>query len=80
MDLLTGREVILTGSIGLAMMEPRAAVTCEDLVRNAEVAMFHAKRIGGGDHIEVFKPTMRTALADQPMRRPLESMHLPQGE
>ncbi len=77
----SGREVILTGSIGLAMMEPRAAVTCEDLVRNAEVAMFHAKRIGGGDHIEVFKPTMRTAKTDRllvegELRRALEREEL----
>ncbi|BCJ91639.1 diguanylate cyclase [Terrihabitans soli] len=73
---VSGVEVVLTGSTGLAMMEPRAAVTCEDLVRNAEVAMFHAKR-AGGNHIEVFKATMRTAKTDRllvegELRRSLE--------
>lgn len=73
---ISGVDVVLTGSTGLAMMEPRAAVTCEDLVRNAEVAMFHAKR-SGGNHIEVFKPTMRTAKTDRllvegELRRALE--------
>jgi diguanylate cyclase (GGDEF)-like protein/PAS domain S-box-containing protein len=73
---ISGVDVMLTGSTGLAMMEPRAAVTCEDLVRNAEVAMFHAKR-SGGNHIEIFKPTMRTAKTDRllvegELRRALE--------
>jgi diguanylate cyclase (GGDEF)-like protein/PAS domain S-box-containing protein len=73
---VAGVDVVLTGSTGLAMMEPRSAVTCEDLVRNAEVAMFHAKR-AGGNHIEVFKATMRTAKTDRllvegELRRALE--------
>jgi predicted signal transduction protein with EAL and GGDEF domain len=76
----SGRDIVLTGSTGLAMMEPRTPVTCEDLVRNAEVAMFHAKRLGG-DHIEVFKPTMRTAKTDRllvegELRRALEREEL----
>lgn len=76
----SGREVVLTGSVGLAMMEPRTETSSEDLVRNAEVAMFHAKRLGG-DHIEVFKPTMRTAKTDRllvegELRRALEREEL----
>jgi len=76
----SGREVVLTGSLGLAMMEPRTETSSEDLVRNAEVAMFHAKRLGG-DHIEVFKPTMRTAKTDRllvegELRRALEREEL----
>ncbi len=76
----SGRDIVITGSIGLAMSEPRTPITCEDLVRNAEVAMFHAKRLGG-DHIEVFKPTMRTAKTDRllvegELRRALEREEL----
>ena len=77
----SGREMVLTASIGLAMMEPRTPVSCEDMLRNAEVAMFHAKRAGGGNHIEVFRPTMRTAKTDRllvegELRRALEREEL----
>ncbi len=71
-----GRDIVLTASIGLALSDPRNPVPRDDLVRNAEVAMLHAKRLGG-DHIEIFKPTMRTARTDQlliegELRRALE--------
>lgn len=71
-----GRDIVLTASVGLALTEPMTTVGRDDLVRNAEVAMLHAKRIGG-DHIEIFKPTMRTARTDHllvegELRRALE--------
>ncbi|GGE34700.1 diguanylate cyclase [Agaricicola taiwanensis] len=71
-----GRDIVLTASIGLALTEPKTTINRDDLVRNAEVAMMHAKRLGG-DHIEIFKPTMRTARTDHllvegELRRALE--------
>jgi diguanylate cyclase (GGDEF)-like protein/PAS domain S-box-containing protein len=76
----SGRDIVLTGSLGLAMMEPGATVTADDLLRDAEVAMLHAKRLGG-DHIEIFKPNMRTAKSDRnsmegELRRALEREEL----
>ncbi|MFD1331966.1 EAL domain-containing protein [Methylopila musalis] len=59
-----GRELFLTASIGLVLADARAGGGGEDLLKNAEVAMYHAKRFGG-DHIEVFKPTMRAAASDR---------------
>jgi diguanylate cyclase (GGDEF)-like protein len=58
-----GREIFLTASIGLTLTDGGEAVA-SDLVKNAEVAMYHAKRFGG-DHIEVFKPSMRAATTDR---------------
>lgn len=58
-----GRELRLTASIGLAI--PGADVESgEELVRNAEVAMYQAKRFGG-DRIEPFRPNMRAATTDR---------------
>ncbi|HKG18417.1 MAG TPA: diguanylate cyclase, partial [Candidatus Limnocylindrales bacterium] len=53
------REIFVTGSIGLALHDPQIASRREDVLKNAEIAMVHAKR-QGGDRIEVFRPTMRS--------------------
>jgi EAL domain-containing protein (putative c-di-GMP-specific phosphodiesterase class I) len=57
------REIFLTGSVGLALgdSEPQSA---EERLKDAELAMYHAKR-GGGDRIEVFKPAMRARKTDR---------------
>jgi diguanylate cyclase (GGDEF)-like protein len=57
------REIFLTGSIGLAIgdSEPQKA---EEVLKDAELAMYHAKR-GGGDRIEVFKAAMRARKVDR---------------
>ncbi len=57
------REIFLTGSIGLALAEsePRDA---EEVLKDAELAMYHAKR-GGGDRIDVFKVAMRARKTDR---------------
>ena len=57
------REIFLTASIGLALAdnEPRRA---EEVLKDAELAMYHAKRIGG-DRIEIFKPAMRSRKTDR---------------
>ncbi len=69
------REIFLTGSIGIALgdTEPQRA---EERLKDAELAMYHAKR-NGGDRIEVFKPAMRARKSDRlsvesDLRRALE--------
>ncbi len=57
------REIFLTASIGVALPseEPR---TTEEIMKDAELAMYHAKRVGG-DRIEVFKAGMRARKTDR---------------
>src|SRR5262249_21982912 len=57
------RELFLTASMGIAPAdgEPRRT---EEVLKDAELAMYHAKRIGG-DRIEVFKPSMRARQSDR---------------
>ena len=57
------REIFLTASIGLALGggDPEQA---EDLLKDAELAMYHAKRTGG-DRIDVFKDAMRARKSDR---------------
>jgi diguanylate cyclase (GGDEF)-like protein/PAS domain S-box-containing protein len=57
------REIFLTASIGLALAENQPYRT-EEVLKDAELAMYHAKRIGG-DRIEVFKPAMRSRKTDR---------------
>jgi diguanylate cyclase (GGDEF)-like protein/PAS domain S-box-containing protein len=57
------RELLLTASIGLALVDNQPQRK-EDFLKDAELAMYHAKRIGG-DRIEVFKPAMRTRKNDR---------------
>ena len=57
------REIFLTASIGLALHDPQIAARREEVLRNAEIAMAHAKR-QGGDRIEAFRPTMRSDRSD----------------
>jgi diguanylate cyclase (GGDEF)-like protein/PAS domain S-box-containing protein len=69
------REIFLTASIGLALGDGQSTRT-EEVLKDAELAMYHAKRIGG-DRIEVFKPAMRARKTDRltlesELRRALE--------
>jgi len=57
------REIFLTASIGIALADNQSPST-EEILKDAELAMYHAKRIGG-DRIEVFKPTMRARKTDR---------------
>ena len=54
-----GRDLVITGSIGIAMYDGTQE-TAEDLLREGESAMYRAKR-AGADRIELFKPEMRGA-------------------
>jgi diguanylate cyclase (GGDEF)-like protein/PAS domain S-box-containing protein len=69
------REIFLTASIGLALADTQPHRT-EEILKDAELAMYHAKRIGG-DRIEIFKPAMRARKTDRltlesELRRALE--------
>jgi predicted signal transduction protein with EAL and GGDEF domain len=44
-----GREVITGSSIGIAV-HPQDGETCSDLVKHADIAMYHAKQSGGNGH------------------------------
>ena len=57
------REIFLTASIGLTLgdADPQRA---EEMLKDAELAMYHAKR-SGGDRIDVFKPSMRARKTDR---------------
>ena len=57
------REIFLTASIGLALAENQT-FRPEEILKDAELAMYHAKRIGG-DRIEIFKPAMRSRKTDR---------------
>jgi diguanylate cyclase (GGDEF)-like protein/PAS domain S-box-containing protein len=57
-----GRDLVLTGSIGIAMYDGTHEHG-EDLLREGESAMYRAKR-AGSDRIELFKPEMR-GVADE---------------
>jgi diguanylate cyclase (GGDEF)-like protein len=54
---MVGQEIVLTGAIGIAVADS-PAVEARDLLREAEVAMYRAKR-AGSDRIEVFTAEMR---------------------
>ncbi len=73
------RELFLSASIGLALADNQTART-EEILKDAELAMYHAKRIGG-DRIEVFKAAMRERKTDRlslgsELRRALEREEL----
>ncbi len=58
-----GREVFVTVSIGVAVSE-RGAGTAEELLRDADAAMYRAKELGGG-RFEVFDTTLRSRLVER---------------
>jgi diguanylate cyclase (GGDEF)-like protein/PAS domain S-box-containing protein len=69
------REIFLTASMGIALPDGQPHRT-EEVLKDAELAMYHAKRIGG-DRMEVFKPSMRARKTDRltlesELRRALE--------
>lgn len=65
---IAGQEVVLTGSLGLAVFDPQGG-SDQDLLKEAEIAMYRAKR-GGADRIEIFRPEMR---GDSDDRQALEA-------
>jgi diguanylate cyclase (GGDEF)-like protein/PAS domain S-box-containing protein len=57
------REIFITASIGLALADSETQ-RAEEILKDAELAMYHAKR-GGGDRIDVFKAAMRARKSDR---------------
>ncbi|KQT88536.1 diguanylate cyclase [Aurantimonas sp. Leaf443] len=52
-----GREIVLTGSLGLTGWSDSS--TAEEVLKEAELAMYQAKRFGG-DRIEPFRPAFKS--------------------
>jgi diguanylate cyclase (GGDEF)-like protein/PAS domain S-box-containing protein len=72
--ILDGREVRMSASIGIALAAPDQ--TAEELLRNADHAMYLAKQRGGGQAV-VYEPGMQADAANrlelqQDLRRALE--------
>ena len=70
------RELTLTASIGIAYYDLQSHQNIDDVVKEAEIAAVHAKRLGG-NRIEMFRPAMRTQRSDRltlesDLRRALE--------
>lgn len=59
---LRGREVNITASLGLAHATP--GDTADDILRNADVAMYNSKGSGSARHT-VFEPRMHAAIVDR---------------
>ncbi|MDR6952187.1 diguanylate cyclase (GGDEF)-like protein/PAS domain S-box-containing protein [Ancylobacter sp. 3268] len=57
------REIFITASIGLLLADSQKR-TPQEMLKDAELAMYFAKRVGG-DRIEVFRPSMRTQKLDR---------------
>ena len=71
-----GKDIVLTGSIGHTTFAGEPALAAEDLLRQAEQAMYTAKR-GGTDRVEPYKPGTRPAagqrvVLESELRRALE--------
>jgi len=62
--LCQGREVTIGGSIGIAFTSGVSPTSTDDLLRDADAAMFHAKG-RGRDRYEVFEPSMHARAIQQ---------------
>jgi diguanylate cyclase (GGDEF)-like protein/PAS domain S-box-containing protein len=77
--VINGREVVATASIGIAMSCP-TYTQAEDLIRDAELAMYRAKKAGKA-RCEVFDPAMhasavRRLTLETDLRRAIESKEM----
>lgn len=76
---IAGQDIVLTGSLGIAVYDGEEA-SHHDLLKEAEIAMYRAKR-GGADRIEIFRPEMRAERDDRvaiesDLRKALEKQQL----
>jgi len=62
---IASQEVVLTGSLGIAIYDGEET-SGGDLLKEAEIAMYRAKR-SGADRIEIFRPEMRGEPNDRDM-------------
>lgn len=58
------RDVALTCSVGISLYDVQVHPKREDMLKDAEIAMAHAKRLGG-NRTEVFRPSMRAMRSDR---------------
>ena len=58
------REVQLTVSVGISLADPQQQPKPDEMLKDAEIALAHAKRYGG-NRIEVFRPSMRALRSDR---------------
>ncbi|MCW2665490.1 MAG: Diguanylate cyclase protein, partial [Frankiales bacterium] len=61
---IDGREVVLGASAGVAVRHDGAGCTPHDLLREADTAMYAAKRAGGSG-VRVFDPPMQAAVLER---------------
>src|SRR5579864_7566396 len=54
---LDGKEILVQASLGIAMIDQAATVDADELIRNADAAMYIAKRDGKGSY-RLFEPEM----------------------
>ena len=54
-----GKEIVIRASLGLSILDPLSAVNADELIRNADAAMYIAKRDGKGSY-RLFEPTMHS--------------------
>ena len=62
-----GHEVFMTASMGIAFY-PRDAANVIDLIRNADAALYHAKK-NGGNNYSFYEPQMNEASVDRLMTK-----------
>ncbi len=62
-----GHEVFMTASMGIAYY-PKDAPNVIDLIRNADAALYHAKK-SGGNVFEVYAPSMNEATVERLMTK-----------
>ncbi|MGB5624215.1 MAG: EAL domain-containing protein, partial [Woeseiaceae bacterium] len=62
-----GHEVFMTASMGIGFY-PKDAANVIDLIRNADAALYHAKKNGGND-FSFYKPQMNEASVDRLMTK-----------
>ncbi|MFQ5610414.1 MAG: EAL domain-containing protein, partial [Woeseiaceae bacterium] len=62
-----GHEVFMTASMGIAFY-PQDAANVIDLIRNADAALYHAKKSGGNVH-SYYKPAMNEAAVERLMTK-----------
>lgn len=60
---IASQEVVLTGSMGIAIFDGEE-MSGADLLKEAEIAMYRARR-SGSDRIEIFRPEMRGETNDR---------------
>ena len=58
---VAGKELQLRGSVGISILEGRSAASADDLIRDADAAMYIAKRDGKGGY-RLFEPEMHAGV------------------